>query len=399
MNSPKQTSTGLLMATACAGLFTYGVLVSFLGATLPELRTQLGFDLERSGTLFSILYLPQIVMVIVAGPLIDRFGKRPVLALGALVCAATMVGVSYASDYATLATLVFVLGLAGSFLNSGSNTLVPALYPDGSSSALNLGNIFFGLGAVFFPLLIALLAVRLGLRPTLWLIALLMAALGIVVLLETFPPAKAASGFDWQEARRAAFDPAVINLSWVLFFYTALEISTGGWLRTYLEQEFHVSPQTSRWLLTLFWTTLMLGRLAASQIVKKTHGPGLVLRASGGAVIGLVLIALARDQWVATAGIVVCGLSYAPIFPTTAGTASTYFPKHFGTVFGIMMSTGLIGGLLVPAAIGYVAKGSTVRPGIWLLVGSAVLLLITQAIFIASERRRLRATATASGAR
>jgi len=376
------------MATACAGLFTYGVLVSFLGATLPELRARLDFDIERGGTLFSILYLPQIVMVIVAGPLIDRFGKRPVLAVGALVCAATMVGVAYAPAYALLAVLVFVLGLAGSFLNTGSNTLVPDLYPEGSSSALNLGNIFFGLGAVFFPLLIALLAVHLGVRPTLWLIALLMAGLGLAVLVENFPAPRAASGFDWKEARRAAFDPAVINLSWVLFFYSALEISTGGWLRTYLEQEFRVSAPTSRWLLTLFWTALMLGRLAASRIVKKVRGPGLVLQASVGAVVGLVLIALATDKWVATAGIVVCGLSYAPVFPTTAGTASTYFPKHFGTVFGIMMATGLIGGLVLPAVVGYVAKASTVRAGFWLLAGTAALLLITQAIFIGYERRR-----------
>lgn len=376
------------MATACAGLFTYGVLVSFLGATLPELRARLDFDIERGGTLFSLLYLPQIVMVIVAGPLIDRFGKRPVLAVGALVSAATMVGVAYAPAYAMLAVLVFVLGLAGSFLNTGSNTLVPDLYPEGSSSALNLGNIFFGLGAVFFPLLVALLAAHLGVRPTLWLIALLMAGLGLAVLLEKFPVPKAASGFDWKEARRAAFDPAVINLSWVLFFYSALEISTGGWLRTYLEQEFRVSAPTSRWLLTIFWTALMLGRLAASRIVKKVRGSRLVLQASAGAVVGLVLIALARDKWVATAGIVVCGLSFAPVFPTTAGTASTYFPKHFGTVFGIMMSTGLIGGLVLPAAVGYVAKASTVRAGFWLLAGTAALLLITQAIFTGYERRR-----------
>jgi len=68
------------MGTACAGLFTFGVMTSFLGATLPELSTRLNFDLTRGGALFSFLYLPQIPMVFLAGPLIDRFGKKPVLA-------------------------------------------------------------------------------------------------------------------------------------------------------------------------------------------------------------------------------------------------------------------------------------------------------------------------------
>jgi hypothetical protein len=49
MNSPNQTAPRYLMGTACAGLFTFGIMTTFLGATLPELSTRLAFDLERSG--------------------------------------------------------------------------------------------------------------------------------------------------------------------------------------------------------------------------------------------------------------------------------------------------------------------------------------------------------------
>lgn len=391
MSLPRQTSAKSLMVTACAGVFSYGILVSFLGATLPELRAQLGFDLERGGTLFTILYLAQIPMVFVAGPLIDRFGKKPILAGGALLCSLILVGVAYAPSYAVLAALLFVLGLGGSFLNCGSNTLIPELHPENPSSALNLANIFFSLGAVFFPLLVTLLAGRFGLAPTLMLIAVLLAGLCVVVLAQDFPPARSAGGFDWREARKMALDPAVIILAWVLFFYVALEISTGGWIRTYLEQEFAVSARSSGLLLSVFWAVMMVGRLAASQIVKTVRGSSLVLRASTGAVVGLLLMAVARDVRVATAGIVICGLSYAPVFPTTVGSGSTYFPNLFGTVFGIIMATGLIGGMVVPAAIGFVAKGASVRQGIWLLVVTAVLLLVTQLVFIRYERRRFPA--------
>ena len=84
MNAQHRTGTRYLMATACAGLFTFGVMTSFLGATLPELSTRLNFDLGRGGALFSFLYFPQIPMVFLAGPLIDRFGKKPILAGGFL---------------------------------------------------------------------------------------------------------------------------------------------------------------------------------------------------------------------------------------------------------------------------------------------------------------------------
>ncbi|HUU12534.1 MAG TPA: MFS transporter [Terriglobia bacterium] len=393
MNPPRQTANKYLMGTACAGLFTFGIMTTFLGATLPELSARLAFGLERSGALFSFLYFPQIPMVFFAGTLIDRFGKKPILAGGFLLSAAAMVGMAYAPSYAVLAGLLVLLGLGGSSAMSASNTLIPDLYPENPSSALNLGGIFFGVGAIFFPSVVTLLTGRLGLVATLWLIAALVAAVAVVALAETFPPRKATGGFDWKGARRMALDPAVIILAWVLFFYSAIEISTAGWIRTYLEQEFQAAPQTSKTILTAFWVMMMVGRLAASQVVKKVRGPRLVLGASVGATIGLVLLAVSPNVAVATAGIVICGLSYAPVFPTTAGTASTYFSKLFGTVFGILMTLALFSGAVVPPAVGYIAQHAGVRSGMWLLAAIALLLLVTQAIFNRYERRRFLSSA------
>ena len=152
MTSKNQTSTPYLMGTACAGLFTFGVMTSFLGATLPELSARSGFDLARSGTLFSFLYLPQVPMVFLAGPLIDRFGKKLVMAAGFLCSAAALVGMAYTPSYAVLGTLLVMLGLGSCSAMAAANTLIPDLYPTNPSSALNLGNTFFGVGAFFFPL-------------------------------------------------------------------------------------------------------------------------------------------------------------------------------------------------------------------------------------------------------
>jgi len=390
MPPPNQTATKYLMGTACAGLFTFGIMTSFLGATLPELSARLAFDLQRSGTLFSFLYFPQIPMVFLAGPLIDRFGKKPVLVTGFLFSAAALVGMAYTPSYAVLGALLVVLGLGSSSAMSASNTLIPALYPENPSSALNLAGIFFGVGAIFFPWVVTMLTAQVGLRATLWLIAILVAAVAVVALAETFPRASAAGGFDWAAARRAILDPAVILLAWVLFFYSAVEISTAGWIRTYLEKEFSISAHRSSIILTVFWVMLMLGRLAASQIVKRVRGPQMVLAASVGAVVGLLLLAIAPNVPTAVVGIVLCGLSYAPVFPNTAGTASTYFPRLFGTVFGILMTLALLSGAVVPRALGYLAQRTTIRTGMWLLAGIAVLLLVTQAVFNRYERRRFR---------
>jgi fucose permease len=391
MTSQNQTSTPYLMGTACAGLFTFGVMTSFLGATLPELSARCGFDLTRSGTLFSFLYFPQVPMVFLAGPLIDRFGKKLVLAAGFLCSAAALVGMAYAPSYAVLGALLVMLGLGGCSAMAAANTLIPDLYPQNPSSALNLGGIFFGVGAVFFPWLVALMARRLGLVATLWSIALLVGLVTLVALAQTFPPASMAGGFDWNQAMSVAINPVVIILAGVLFFYSALEVSTAGWIRTFLEKDLAASSETSKIILATFWIMMMLGRLIASQVVKRVRGPQLVLGCSVGAIAGLTLMALAPNVWIAAAGIILCGLSYAPVFPTTAGTASTYFARIFGTVFGILMTLALLSGAVVPPAIGYVAQRQSVRAGIWLLVGIALLFLVSQGVFNRYERRKLLA--------
>jgi fucose permease len=393
MTSQNQSSTPYLMGTACAGLFTFGVMTSFLGATLPELSARSGFDLARSGTLFSFLYLPQVPMVFLAGSLIDRFGKKLVLAAGFLCSAVALVGMAYAPGYASVGALLVMLGLGGCSAMAASNTLIPDLYPKNPSSALNLGNIFFGVGAVFFPWLVALMARRLGLVATLWSIAVLVGLVAAVALVQKFPPASMAGGFDWGQAASAAFNPAVIILGLVLFFYSSIEISTAGWIRTYLEKDLAASAESSKVILASFWIMMMLGRLIASQVVKRVRGPQVVLACSVGAIAGLTLMALAPSVWMATAGILLCGLSYAPVFPTTAGTASTYFSRIFGTVFGVLMTLALLSGTVVPPAIGYVSQHQSVRAGIWILAAIAVLLAVTQGIFNAYEQRKLLPTA------
>ena len=389
MTSENQTSTPYLMGTACAGLFTFGVMTSFLGATLPELSARSGFDLARSGTLFSFLYFPQVPMVFLAGPLIDRFGKKLVLAAGFLCSAAALVGMAYAPSYAVLGALLVLLGLGGSSAMAAANTLIPDLHPENPSSALNLGGIFFGVGAVFFPWLVALMTRRFGLVATLWFIALLVGLVAFVAMMQSFPPASMAGGFDWNQALSLTINPAVIILASVLFFYSALEISTAGWIRTFLEKDLAVSARNSTIILTTFWIMMMLGRLAASRVVKRVRGPQLLLGCAAGAIVGLLLMALAPSVEVAAAGIGLCGLCYAPVFPTTAGTASTYFARIFGTVFGMLMTPALLSGAVIPPAIGYVAQHQSVRAGIWILAGIAVLLLLTQGIFNGYEKRRL----------
>jgi fucose permease len=375
------------MFTACAGLFSCGIVMALVGAILPELQRSLRFGLEKAGLLQSIVYMGQVPTLLLVGPLIDRLGKKPVLVTGWALLAFALLGIVSVSSYAPLATMLFLLGLGASCLDGGSSTLIPQVYAENSFAAMNLGNLFFSLGAVFFPLL-TVLTRKLGLTPILVFLAVLMAVLGTSALLKRFPTAKGRAGFDWREAQRVVPNPTVLMVSTVLFFYVALEASTAGWVRTYLDRSFGVATRTSGLVLTLFWASQALGRLMASRLVRVLRGPTLVMLSAMGAVLGTLLLVLAPNALIAAAGVAVCGLTYAPIFPTSVTGAGIQFPTLFGTVFGIYAAVGFLGAVILPAAIGYLASATTLREGLGLLVVTASLMLFAQAIYVRYGRRR-----------
>ena len=375
------------MATACGGLLLYGVLTAFLGASMPQLRARLALTPGLCGLLFSFLYLPQILVVSAVGPLIDRFGTRFAFSLGAVLCAGGFASAGYAGSYGLLAGAMLVLGVGGSLLSSASNTLVAELYPENSGAALNVGHALFSLGAVFFPAMVMLTESRMGLLPSIGMTLLLSGGIAVLPLAYHFPNRHAGRAFNWREAQGTISDPAVLIMSAVVFLTTALAVSIGGWLRLYMEQQFSTSGSASGMILTLFWGLTMAGRLASFQALKVARGPQLVLWCSVSMLVGLLVLMMAPGPAVAVVGVIVCGVSYGPIYPTTVGSAGRHFRKYFATVFGGMQAAGLIGGMLLPAAIGWVAKNATIGTGLWLLVAAGTLLVALQAMFVWYERR------------
>ena len=74
---------------------------------------------------------------------------------------------------------------------------------------------------------------------------------------------------------------------------------------------------------------------------------------------------------------VLAGLAFAPCFPTTVGiTFAKFSPEVYGSVFGIIFAVGLLGAVIVPKAIGNLAKGSSIQKSLRLLVPACIVLLV-----------------------
>jgi MFS transporter, FHS family, glucose/mannose:H+ symporter len=357
-----------LTAAACAGMLVFGLVMALLGAVLPSLTARLRFDLREAGSLFLAMNGAMLIASFVLGPAMDRFGMKPPMVAGPLLVAAALELMERAGSVPALVASVICLGFGGGALNSATNTLVADLHddPKEKSAALNLLGVFFGVGALLLPFGLGALVERMGLGFILKGAALLCVGIAASSAIPKYPPAKQGHQWPVSEIPRFLRTPLVLAMGLLLFFESGNEFLLGGYLSTYLTREQGATIASASWLLALFWASIMGARIILSRLLLRADGPRVVLGSAAGAALGCLVLAIAPNNAVAASGLVLVGLSLASIFPTVLGVAGTHFAEHSGTVFGILFTLALTGGMTLPWLAGQMAEPLGLRSAFWL---------------------------------
>ena len=131
------------------------VVALMVGASAPSpfypvLQAEIGFSAGTMTTIFGVYALALLATLLVTGSLSDHIGRRPVLAAGFVVLAASMVGFWHADSVTTLLLSRAVQGLAAGLLMSTMTAAVTDLEPasrPGLAATLNAVTPLFGLAA------------------------------------------------------------------------------------------------------------------------------------------------------------------------------------------------------------------------------------------------------------
>jgi fucose permease len=321
--------------------------------------------------------LAMLGMSVVFGPVVDRFGYRVFLALCCLLVAASFVLFSLAPTFSLLVAAAVLLGVGGGGLNGGSNALTSDLNPERRSAALNLLGIFFGFGALLIPFLIGTLLGSLGLTVILAIAAVLSLIPFALFLLLRFPAAKHAQGFPLRRAAQVIGHPLLWLCGFLLFFESGNEFTVGGWISTHLNESFHFSQMSASLVLAGYWGAMMVGRLVVSRkLVRVWKNETLILSSAALALVGTAVVAAAPSGVVASIGVVLAGLGFAAIFPTTLAIAGEAFSDLTGTAFSAIFVIALAGGMTSPWLVGKVANASELRAGLIIPVVSCAMIIL-----------------------
>ena len=378
----KQVSTLGLMSSACAGMFVFGIVMAVLGAMLPSLFSKIQFNKSEAGNLFLYMNLAMLVMSVIFGPIVDRFGFKLFLIVCSLLVAASFFIFAYASTYSIILIAAVILGFGGGGLNGGTNALTSDIHPDKRSSALNLLGIFFGFGALTIPFLIGILLTHIGLRFILIFATLLGLVPLILFSVFPFPRPKHGQGFPLGQATKVIRHPLLWLCGFLLFFQSGNEFTIGGWISTYLNEYFHLTPMMASIILAGYWAAIMSGRLASIKIVKIFKNEKLVFVSAFLSLIGAIMIVTSSSKTIACLGVVLIGLGFAAIFPTTLAVVGGVFPAFSGTAFSFIFVIALAGGMIFPWLTGKIAQAYSIRQGLFIPVFNCSMIIILQIVIM-----------------
>ncbi len=375
---------GVLFTVACLGMLAFGIVLTTLGAVLPSLVARFGIDKSAAGALFVLMSFGILVGSVVFGPIVDLRGYRGVLMLAAALIALGLAGIAYAPGLASLRIAIVLVGLGGGVINGATNALVADVSAGERSAGLSLLGVFFGVGAVGVPFVLALLLGRFSYSALVAGVAAIVLVPLVIAAIAHFPAPKQAQGFPIAAAGRLLRDPVLLLMGLMLFLESGMEITVGGWTATYFQEEIGLTGQRALVFLSLYWFGMMLVRLALGWLLRRASPARVMLACLAVAFVGALLLIGTGSVMAAGAGVFLLGCGFAATYPVVLGFVGDRYEQLSGTAFSVVIVMALVGGMLFPYAAGALGAAYGLRESFVMI--PVALVLLAMLLFVVVRR-------------
>lgn len=342
-------------------LAALGALQAALGATLPYLRADLSLSYREVGLHLTTFAVGGLLGGL-GGTAVQRGTSRLGLVLvGAAAAAAGLVLVAVAGALAPSLLGAALMGSGATFSFVGLWSGLSDQHGERRAVVLTEGEVAVSAGNLAFPLAVgAAAAAGFGWRAAaiVVVVAITVGLLGVKgagVHEPANPDALAAAA----PAGHALRDLAPLLA--VVACVVALEWTLTTWLSTYLDDDVGLARATAVALTSMFFTSMLAGRLLSSRLARRVGARTLLAGALVLLLAGLPVLLAARGIPGALAGIVPVGAATGALFPlasalvlAAAGPAST-------RASAATMAVASVGVLAAPLTIGTLADDAGLR--------------------------------------
>ncbi len=373
----KKTENKLITATMISFGIS-GACCLALGSLIPFLRENYGLSYDFAGMLVSLQSIGNLAAIGLMGILPAFLGRRrSVLLTSVWMSVAYLLFTSGWGGAMLLPAACFLTGIAKGGNANFANTMMSTLPGSKATVGYNLSHGAYAIGALAAPLLVV--ACTAG-NPNGWRYSTaVLLFLSIVQLFDylmvPLPDEriqKKASSIDRSFLKSRSFWLA----SAILFFYVSTEYAINGWLVTYFQDIGILSNDAAHFMSSLLWFVMFLGRMIGAAVVNRISRKSLLVADGIGLMFFFLLVFFSRSEPVIFLGIAGTGLFMATIY-TSAMALGTESVRGNDLGISWMTLAGSAGGILTPAAVGFVAERAGIQAGMGIVAVMTVLLFVT----------------------
>lgn len=377
----------MLILAAVVAIFIYGMIAAMLGTILPDLSSRFQLTPRQNGTIAFAQALGLMLASLGVGPLLDDFGKKAGLILGLGLIGLSLNLLPKVSGYRSVVFLLFLLGMGGGIVVTGANALTTDVAEAHRAIALNLVNIFFGLGGLATPFISANLFKSNWVRLCYTVAGLTLITLLIQVSVH-MPPPTGSGRFIFADAGPVLARPILLLLGLLLFLYVGCEVGVWNWLVRHLIAQGIPESRALNILSLGFALGLLIGRVGVLPILLGVPPVYVTLAASVAMAVTTFLMLRTNKPAVAAALVFLAGLSMAPVFPTTLAIVADAFPRMTSTAIGIVITCGWAGLAVSSHIIGAIAGPDPrrIRKALLVIPASSVLMIVLNLAILAVVR-------------
>jgi FHS family L-fucose permease-like MFS transporter len=369
--------------------FVMSLLTNILGPLVPDIISSFRVSLTAAALLPFAFFIAYGVMSIPAGFLVEQFGEKSVMIVAFLAGTLGSLSFAFHPTYQVAVVSLFVMGSGMATLQTAIN---PLLRVAGGEEHFAFNSAFaqliFGLASFLNPYLYSYLVLNLGsganqTNPLLailsrltprelpwasmyWIFAVFTVLMIGVLLLTRFPVVERTE--DEHAGSLAMYGklfrkPMVWAFFLCVFAYVGSEQGTADWISKFLSQYHGYDPHTAgATAVAWFWGLLTAGCFIGMFLLKILDSRHVLIGACCGALACLTL-ALFGPAQLSLIAFPAIGLFASIMWPILVSLALNSVSEHHGSFAGIL-STGIMGGAVVPIIIGRIGDRYGLRPGI-----------------------------------
>lgn len=347
------TSVFLVLVTYLA-FISLGLPDGLLGIAWPFMSSRSNVPLDSLGILLISFTIGYLATSSTSGKILKLISLGTLLTLSCLITALSLLTYALVDYWYIMIVASFFLGSGGGAIDSSINTFAASRF---SASTVNWLHAFYGVGATTGPLLVTfMLAHNFHWYHGYIAVATIQISLSVLFLF-TQRKWQVSSGDEEHHSSSEYFQTLKLPIVWlymlIFFLYTGLEQGFGQWLFTILTKSRGIAEEEAGLWAGSYWGSLTIGRIIFGIVLTKIPVTKVLLGALLGIVTGSSLFALDFSNHISLLGVMILGISNAPVFPCLVSVTPDRIGKgHTATAIGVQISMAMLGGALVPGFAG-----------------------------------------------